>query len=62
MRKGIFMIFAYFAPEVVLPVASAVAAVVGFILLVGRAPFRFAGTGLRAGVRGLKKIARKLNL
>jgi hypothetical protein len=56
------MIFAYFAPEVVFPVASAFAAVFGFILLVGRAPVRFALRGCRAASAGVKKLARKLNL
>lgn len=39
--------FAYFAPEVALPMASALAAAVGFIMLVGRAPFRLAGRVVR---------------
>jgi hypothetical protein len=32
------MVFAYFSPDVALPVASVLAAVVGFIMMVGRAP------------------------
>jgi hypothetical protein len=55
------MIFAYFSPEVALPVASALAAAVGFLMMVGRAPFRFAARGIRSGLRGLKKILEKLN-
>jgi hypothetical protein len=48
------MVFAYFAPEVALPLASAVAAAFGFILMVGRAPFRFAARGLRAVMRRVR--------
>jgi hypothetical protein len=50
--------FAYMTPEVVLPMASAVAAAVGFILLVGRAPLRLAGKGFRFVARGLRSTAR----
>lgn len=46
------VLIAYFAPEVALPMASAVAAVVGFIMLVGRAPFRLAGRVIRSVARG----------
>lgn len=42
------LILAYFAPEVVLPLASVVAAAFGFIMMVGRAPFRLATRWLRA--------------
>src|SRR5690242_9658717 len=35
------IILAYIPPEVVLPVASVLAGVVGFIMMVGRAPIRF---------------------
>jgi hypothetical protein len=38
---------AYMTPELILPVASAAAAAVGFLLLVGRAPFRLAARGFR---------------
>lgn len=41
------MLLAYFAPEVALPVASALAGVFGFLLMVGRAPFRLAAKGFR---------------
>jgi hypothetical protein len=37
--------FAYMAPELILPVASAVVGAVGLILLVGRAPFRLVAKG-----------------
>jgi hypothetical protein len=40
-------IFAYFGPEVVLPVASTAAAVFGFFLMIGRAPLRFAARVFR---------------
>jgi hypothetical protein len=49
------MLFAYFGPEVVLPVASVVAGAIGFVMMVGRAPFRFAARGLRAVRRAWKK-------
>ena len=55
------MVFAYFAPEVVLPVASVVTAAIGFIVMVGRVPFLIAARGLRAGLRGLKNRSDKLN-
>jgi hypothetical protein len=41
------MIFAYFSPDVTLPLATVVASAVGFIMLVGRAPFRLAARGWR---------------
>ena len=53
---------AYFAPDVVLPVASVFTAAVGFIMMVGRAPFRFAARGLRSGVAGLKKLFAKWDI
>jgi hypothetical protein len=49
------MLFAYFTPEVVLPVASLVASVVGFVMMVGRAPFRLAARGVRAVLGGRKR-------
>jgi hypothetical protein len=56
------MLFAYFTPEVALPVASAVAAVFGFIMMVGRAPFRFAAKGLRAASRGWKAMMERARM
>jgi len=50
--------FAYFAPEVAFPLASALAAVVGFVMLVGRAPFRLAAQGFRYAARGLRFVMR----
>jgi hypothetical protein len=41
------VIFAYFSPEVTFPLAPALAASVGFIILVGRAPIRLASKALR---------------
>jgi hypothetical protein len=41
------VIFAYFSPDVTYPLASALAAVVGFLILVGRAPLRYAAKGFR---------------
>ena len=49
------MLFAYFTPEVVLPVASVFAAAFGFLMMLGRAPFRFAARGIRWMLRGRKK-------
>ncbi len=60
MRETSQMVFAYFTPEAVLPVASVVAAVFGFIMMVGRAPFRYAARGLRAAGRHGKKVIEKL--
>jgi hypothetical protein len=36
------MLFAYISPEVALPIASVGAAALGFVMMVGRAPFRLA--------------------
>jgi hypothetical protein len=47
------MLFAYISPDVVMPVASVVAAALGFVLMVGRAPFRLAARTWR---RLVKKI------
>ena len=55
------MIFAYFAPEIVLPAASAIVAGFGFIMMVGRAPFRFVARSFRAGLKGLKGKRTKLD-
>lgn len=46
------MVLAYFTPEVALPVASVVAASFGFLMMIGRAPFRLAARGFRAVFRG----------
>ena len=48
------MLFAYFAPEAVLPVASVLAAALGFVMMIGRAPFRLAARGIRAVLKGRK--------
>jgi hypothetical protein len=48
------MIFAYFTPEVALPVATVVAATAGFFMLVGRSSIRFV-------VRVTRRIIEKLN-
>jgi len=53
------MVFAYFAPEVALPVASAVAAAVGFLMMVGKAPFQFAARAFRAAKGGGKRATEK---
>jgi hypothetical protein len=56
------MLFAYFSPEVTLLVPSVVAAAFGFVLMVGRAPFRLAARGFRAGMSGIKRLTKKLDL
>jgi hypothetical protein len=63
------VIFAYFAPEVAFPLASAIAATLGFIILVGRAPLRLAARGIRLAARpfrfasrGFRSVADKLDL
>jgi hypothetical protein len=53
------MLFAYFGPEVTLPVASVLAGALGFIMMVGRAPFRFIGRLFRGGSRKPKGAAKK---
>jgi len=45
------LILAYFSPEVILPVASIFAAGFGFLMMLGRAPFRLAAKGFRALTR-----------
>jgi hypothetical protein len=55
------VIFAYIAPEVVFPVASVLAGIVGFIMMVGRAPFRFAAKGYRSLAQGVRSIVKKLD-
>ena len=55
------MILAYFTPEVVLPVASIVAAAFGFLMMVGRLPFQVAARGLRAAKSSWKNGTRKLD-
>ncbi len=52
------VLFGYIAPEVVLPMASALAGVIGFVLMVGRAPFRFAAKGLRTLARGARSVVK----
>ncbi len=52
------MSFAYFAPELTFPLASALVATIGFILLVGRAPLRIASRGLRLVARPFRSAAR----
>lgn len=49
------MLFAYFAPEVVLPIASVFAAAFGFIVMVGRAPFRYVAQWFRATRKRVKR-------
>jgi hypothetical protein len=36
------MLFAYISPDVVMPIASVVAAALGCVMMIGRAPFRLA--------------------
>ena len=55
---SLFVLFGYFAPDVVLPMASALAGVVGFVMVVGRAPFRLAAGGIRSAARGVRALAR----
>ena len=50
------LIFAYVAPEVVLPLASVLAAAFGFVLMVGRTPFRLASKWLRAARKGREEV------
>jgi hypothetical protein len=54
------MIFMYMTPEVVFPMVSAVAAAVGFILLVGRTPFRIAAHGFRYTAKGFRYASRRI--
>jgi hypothetical protein len=49
---------AYFAPEVAIPVVSALAGVVGFLMAIGRAPFRMVSKGFRRLTGGGKDAAK----
>jgi hypothetical protein len=51
------MVLAYFSPDVALPVASVLAGVVGFIMMVGRAPYRAVARTFRSVWDRLKKGA-----
>lgn len=51
------MLLAYFTPDVAMPVATVVAASFGFLMMVGRAPFRFVKRVVRSGLDRLKKGA-----
>jgi hypothetical protein len=51
------MVFAYFSPDVALPVASVLAGVVGFFMMLGRAPYRAVARTVRSGLIRLKKGA-----
>jgi hypothetical protein len=52
------VLFAYISPDTVLPVASALAGLMGFLLMIGRAPFRLAARGLRSAARGVRSLAK----
>jgi hypothetical protein len=58
----LIVLFAYFTPDVALPVASAVAAVFGFIMLVGRTPIRIAAKGFRWAARGMRSMVDKFQI
>ena len=45
------LLFAYFTPETTLPVATMISAILGFGLLVVRAPLRVVGKSLRRVAR-----------
>ena len=53
-----YLFFAYVGPDVALPLASVLAGVIGFIMMVGRAPFRFAARGFRSAARGVRALAK----
>jgi hypothetical protein len=53
-----FVLFAYIGPDVALPLATMMAGVIGFILMVGRAPFRYAARGFRAAASGVRTLAK----
>lgn len=49
------MLLAYFTPDVAMPVATVVAAGIGFLMMVGRAPYRFITRTFRSVVERSKK-------
>jgi hypothetical protein len=53
---------AYFSPETTLPLASAIAAVLGFGLLVVRAPVRVVKEGARRAWKSVRSLFHKLDL
>ncbi len=46
-----FTVLAYFGPEVSLPLASGIVAVLGFVLMMGRSCFHFVGGRIRGVAR-----------
>jgi hypothetical protein len=56
------VIFAYVGPEVALPLASAVAAAAGFVMMVGRAPIRWAKAGFKRVASGFRYVVGKLKI
>jgi len=54
------VIFAYFAPETVLPAASVIVAAFGFVLLVIRAPFRITKEWFRRIVKRPQQPVKKV--
>jgi hypothetical protein len=53
------MLFAYISPETTLPVASALAAALGFFLMIARSPVSVAREGFRRAARGLRALIGK---
>jgi hypothetical protein len=58
--ESLTALFAYVGPEVALPVASVVASLIGFVMVVGRAPFRFAARMIRIAGRDTRPTRRGL--
>jgi hypothetical protein len=50
------VLLAYMNPQATLPLVSAVAAIAGFILLVGLAPLRFIVRGFRSTARSCRRV------
>lgn len=51
------MVLAYFTPDVAMPVATVLAAGVGFLMMIGRAPYRIASRIVRSGLDRFKRGA-----
>jgi hypothetical protein len=56
------VVFAYVGPEVSYLLPSALAAAAGFVMMVGRAPIRWAKAGFKWVVGGFRYVVGKLKL
>jgi hypothetical protein len=55
---SVSVLFAYIGPDVTLPLMSMLAAVFGFIMMVGRAPIRYAAKVLRRAKNWMRSLGK----